>query len=84
MPSEKPRLAWSAILTPTPRPAYEGTAGKGDAEALALSAGASASCAGAHWGKPGGIRPVVGCESHDNPILGTRLATAVPDRAALS
>ena len=36
------------------------------------------------WGKPRGFRPVVGSESDDDPILGTRFTSAVPDRPALS
>ena len=61
-----------------------GAAGEGHSEAFALSPGTSASCAGAHRGKPRGFRTVVGSESYDNPIMGAGFTSPLPDRTALS
>src|SRR5262249_51811703 len=52
-------------------------------EAFALSPGASARSARAHWGKPRGFRAVAGSESHDNPIMGTGSTSAFSDRKAI-
>ena len=61
-----------------------GAAGEGHSEAFALSPGTSASCAGAHRGKPRSFRTVVGSKSYDNPIMGAGFTSPLPDRTALS
>ena len=40
--------------------------------------GASTGRPRAHWGQPGSLRPVVGRQPDDGPILGARFASAFP------
>ncbi len=38
---------------------------------------------GADWSKPRSFRAIIGSESDDNPIMGTGVTAALPDRAAI-